>query len=162
MPSAIYRKQGGGTGTEAAPQPDENTPRQVAQLDQSQNARLFCEKRGRPPISDQLQEVTATAERRTEDMQRVPITIQSLTAAQALQKGIVSFDSLMQELPNATFTQSANATNTFIRGVRDASSSPSQEPSVAVYVDGVYMPVSAELTTFNFNNIQSIQVLEGP
>lgn len=155
-------QSGGGAETEAAPQPNENAPRQVAQLDQNQNTSSSASSAGVASTSNQLQEVTVTAERRAENMQQVPITIQSLTAAQALQKGIVSFDSLMQELPNATFTRSANATNTFIRGVGDASASPSQEPSAAVYVDGVYMPVSNGLTTFDFNNIQSIQVLEGP
>jgi iron complex outermembrane recepter protein len=109
-----------------------------------------------------LEEITVTAQRREENAQTVPITVDTVSGDDALRRGTTSIQSLAATIPNLTFTTASFATNTYIRGVGDNSASPNNEPSAAVYVDGVYNPASMALTAFNFNNISQIEVLKGP
>jgi iron complex outermembrane receptor protein len=117
------------------------------------------EQPGEAPV---LEEVTVHAQRRQENLQAVPITVDTVSGADALQRGTTSIQTLAATIPNLTFTTASFATNTYIRGVGDNSASPNNEPSAAVYVDGVYNPASMALTSFNFNNIEQIEVLKGP
>jgi iron complex outermembrane receptor protein len=109
-----------------------------------------------------LEEVTVHAQRRQENSQTVPITVDTISGVDAMERGTTSIQTLSATIPNLTFTTASFATNTYIRGVGDNSASPNNEPSAAVYVDGVYNPASMALTSFNFNNIEQIEVLKGP
>ncbi|HEY4211152.1 MAG TPA: TonB-dependent receptor [Steroidobacteraceae bacterium] len=111
---------------------------------------------------DQLTEVTVTAQRFAQNLQRVPIVVDTISGEQAIAQGTTNFQGLVAALPNVSFTTGFNATNTYIRGVGDNSASPNNQPSTAVYVDGVYYAQAQALTTFNFNNIERIEVLKGP
>jgi iron complex outermembrane recepter protein len=109
-----------------------------------------------------LEEVTVHAQRREENLQSVPITVDTVSGADAAARGSTSMWTLVNTIPNLSFTTGGSATNTYIRGVGDNSVSPNNEPSVAVYVDGVYNASSNALTAFSFNNIEQIEVLKGP
>ena len=109
-----------------------------------------------------LEEVTVHAQRRQESLERVPITVDTISGADAMDRGSTSIQTLAATIPNLTFTTASYATNTYIRGVGDNSASVNNEPSVATYIDGVYNPVAIALTSFNFNNIEQIEVLKGP
>src|SRR5258707_13727673 len=68
--------------------------------------------------SDAIQEITVTAQRRTENMQDVPITIQALTAETLTQLHVSTFDDFVKYLPNVT--QASNGpgqSNIFMRGL---------------------------------------------
>src|ERR1700687_1946313 len=52
--------------------------------------------------SDAIQEITVTAQRRTENMQDVPITIQALTAETLTQLHVSTFDDFVKYLPNVS------------------------------------------------------------
>ena len=52
--------------------------------------------------SDTIQEITVTAQRRVENMQDVPITIQALTAETLTQLNVQTFDDFIHYLPNVT------------------------------------------------------------
>ena len=52
--------------------------------------------------SDAIQEITVTAQRRTENMQNVPITITALTAETLTQLNVTTFDDYVKFLPNVT------------------------------------------------------------
>jgi outer membrane receptor protein involved in Fe transport len=47
----------------------------------------------------EIQEITVTAQRRTENMQDVPITIQALTAETLTQLNVSTFDDFVKYLP---------------------------------------------------------------
>ena len=53
--------------------------------------------------SDAIQEITVTAQRRTESIQDVPITIQAITGAQLAELNVTTFDDVLKYLPNVTF-----------------------------------------------------------
>ena len=109
----------------------------------------------------QLEEITVTAQRRAERQQDVPIADTAITFSEAQKRGIVDTTSLTMAVPGLVINHTANEGNIFIRGVGTNLFGPASEQTVAVYVDGVYMP-SPEANLFSFNNIDRVEVLKGP
>jgi iron complex outermembrane recepter protein len=108
----------------------------------------------------QLQEITVTAERVRENLQRVPIAVNAATGAQLQQAGVTDIQSLATLVPNVVNT--GNTTNfTYIRGIGSSNASLNNEAAVATYVDGVYM-ASPYGQFGSFNDISRIEVLKGP
>jgi iron complex outermembrane receptor protein len=128
----------------------------------SVSPRVMAVEAGGAADTGALEEVTVTAQRRSENLQRVPIAVDTVSGQDALERGTNSIQSLPATIPNLAFTTSGLFTNTYIRGVGDTSASPNNEPSAAVYVDGVYNPSPYAMTSLAFNNIQQIEVLKGP
>ena len=64
--------------------------------------------------SEGIPEIVVTAQRRTENMQEVPITIQALTAETLTQLNVSTFDDFVKYLPNVTAATRAPAKRTFI------------------------------------------------
>jgi iron complex outermembrane recepter protein len=109
----------------------------------------------------QLAEITVTAQKRAERAQDVPISDSTVSAAEALSRGITDTTSLQMAVPGLVIDHTANEGNIFIRGVGTNLFGPSSEQTVALYVDNVYMP-SPEANLFSFNNIDRVEVLKGP
>jgi iron complex outermembrane receptor protein len=110
---------------------------------------------------DQLAEITVTANRREENQQQVPIAVTAITADTAGKVGIVNALGLGEAVPGAVFNRQANGTIPFIRGVGNPNQTPGDEPSVASYVDDVYIPLSSSGIS-NYNTITRIEVEKGP
>src|SRR6202049_2137578 len=69
--------------------------------------------------SDAIQEITVTAQRRTENMQDVPISIQALTGETLTQLNVTTFDDFVKYVPNVTTAGSGPGQNSlFMRGLR--------------------------------------------
>ncbi|MFI4891637.1 MAG: TonB-dependent receptor plug domain-containing protein, partial [Steroidobacterales bacterium] len=51
-----------------------------------------------------IEEIVVTAQRRSESMQNVPITIQAITGEQLKELGVVSFTDLLRYTPNVTYS----------------------------------------------------------
>ena len=119
--------------------------------------------------SDALAEVTVTAQRRSERMQDVPISIQALTGENLQQLNISTFDDYIKYLPNVTTANNGpGQSEIFMRGL-SAGSQPSQGsastglwPNVAIYLDNQ----SGQLPNRNLDiyaaDLNRIEVLEGP
>jgi iron complex outermembrane recepter protein len=116
-----------------------------------------------------LQEVTVTAQRRSENLQDVPIAIQALTADTLKQLNVTTFDDYVRFLPNVTASSNGPALGQiYMRGLattQDGSQSSGATgsfPNVAVYLD----EQSAQLPGRNLDiyaaDIERIEVLEGP
>src|ERR1700729_3471835 len=119
--------------------------------------------------SDSLAEITVTAQRRTENIQDVPISIQALTAETLQQLNIQTFDDYVKSLPNVTMASNGPGQNeVFMRGLSagsqasQGSSSTGLWPNVAIYLDNQ----SAQLPNRNLDiyaaDLNRIEVLEGP
>lgn len=108
-----------------------------------------------------LEEIIVTAQKRSENLQKVPIAVTSVSA-ETLQTFHVTNNAQLAALtPGLNFTQSTIAAQPWIRGIGNASGVPGNEPAVSTYVDGVYRP-SPVSAWFSYNGIQNIQVLKGP
>jgi iron complex outermembrane receptor protein len=112
---------------------------------------------GAPSVAD----IIVTANKRAENLQKVPISIAAFTAKAIDTQGIKSVVDLPQLTPGLGFTRTLVGTNAFLRGVGTTSAGYSTESPIATYVDGLYMPNSAA-SSFSFNNIERIEVLKGP
>ena len=113
------------------------------------------------PSERQLQEVTVTANRREESNQQVPLGIAAVSSNTAEKIGVTDAQSLAAVVPGLLFNRQANASIPFLRGVGTPVGESGDEPSVALYVDDVYMPAgSASLA--NYTSIDHIEVEKGP
>ena len=111
-----------------------------------------------------MEEVTVTARKREELVQDVPLSVSAFDADQLEALKVRDLESLAVNMPNValddigTFPGTANFS---IRGLGINSSIPSIDPTVGIFVDGVYMGnnLGVILDTFDLENIQ---VLRGP
>ena len=108
-----------------------------------------------------IRDIVVTAQRRSENLQKVPIAISVATADQLQASGISSLQNLKLAAPSVQIANSAGQVFPFIRGVGTRALAPGIEAPIAVYVDGVYFASTAS-TAFSFNNIERIEVLRGP
>src|SRR3569833_1334900 len=87
-------------------------------------------------------EITVTAQRRSESIQKVPISMQAFTAETLQQLNVTTLDDYIKYLPNVTTANNGPGQNeVFMRGL-SAGSQPSQGsastglwPNVAIYLD---------------------------
>ena len=111
-----------------------------------------------------LEEITVTARKREELAQSVPVSISAFSAEQLEALKVRDLQDLSIAMPNvslddiATFRSTANFA---IRGLGINSSIPSIDPTVGVFIDGVYMGQNLGLVIDMFD-IASIEVLRGP
>src|SRR5262249_26942738 len=116
-----------------------------------------------------LEEITVTAQRRTESIQNVPISMQAFTSETLQQLNVQTFDDYIKFLPNVTTANNGPGQNeVFMRGL-SGGSQPSQGsgstglwPNVAIYLDNQ----SGQLPNRNLDiyaaDLSRIEVLEGP
>lgn len=108
-----------------------------------------------------LEEIVVTAQHREELLRDVPIAVNAITANALQNIGVSDTSALVQAVPSLNFTRSGPSGIFVIRGVATPNGSAGEEGSTAVYIDDVYMPDLAS-TINTFNNIQRIEVLNGP
>lgn len=114
------------------------------------------------PVVAEIEEVIVTAQRRRENIQGVPLSIISVSARSIEDHSahdITGLERLVPGLRVDTISQSAGL-SLRIRGF-GASSNAAIDPSVAPYMDGVYVPRPGTLLT-RFLDVQSVEVLRGP
>ncbi len=111
----------------------------------------------------ELEEIVVTAQKRSENLQDVPVAIKAFSGEQIAAALIGSTEDLVKLTPGMTFTEGTIATETAfrIRGAGTQSFSSSVEPSVAVLYDGVVMTRTAQSIT-DLADIERIEVLRGP
>ena len=114
-----------------------------------------------PDDSAQLGDITITAQRDSQPLQDVPIAVTAVTADNLVSRGMTDTRSIGMSVPNLSLSENGVSVTPFLRGVGSNQSNPNDEPSVATYVDGVYIP-SPTGNIFSFNNIERIEVLKGP
>lgn len=108
-----------------------------------------------------LAEIIVTAQKRSENLQDVPIAVTALSSAQLAGANIDGQLTLPKITPNLNFTVSSTFVAAYIRGVGTQYANPGLEPSVSVYLDDLYVPRAAG-GLFSFNDVERIEVLKGP
>ena len=110
-----------------------------------------------------LDEVIVTAEKRSENIQDVPISIIAMSAQQLQDAGVTDIKNMTVLTPGLTVTSTTNENSTTarIRGIGTVGDNPGLESSVGVVIDGVYRPRNG-VGFGNLGEIEQIEVLEGP
>ncbi len=111
-----------------------------------------------------LEEVIVTARRREESLQEVPISVSVLSAPELERLQIHDLTQLQYVTPNLSVApgQTTEASATIaIRGQYESDSTPSVDPPVGLYLDGVYF---ARMTGANLDlvDVDRVEVLRGP
>ncbi len=119
--------------------------------------------------SEGIQEITVTAQRRSENMQNVPITIQALTAETLNQLSVTTFNDYVKYLPNVTAPNNGPGQgNIFMRGLgsgtagSQSSGSIGGFPNVAIYLDEQSGQLPARNLDIYAADLERIEILEGP
>jgi len=111
-----------------------------------------------------LEEVVVTAQRREESLQETPISIVQF-GSQALENlGFNNLADIQSNVPNLTVRQSnvsGAGLRLYIRGIGTNDVQISQDPSVGLYVDGIYISRSSG-AAFQIADVERIEVLRGP
>ncbi|MES2058740.1 MAG: TonB-dependent receptor [Pseudomonadota bacterium] len=108
-------------------------------------------------------DIIVTAQKRTENVQNVPIAVQVLSGSQLEAGGVRDFTDLTKVAPSLIVRPSDQPVNASIsiRGIGTFAFSIGVEPSVAVQVDDV--PVTFQARAFaDLSDIARIEVLRGP
>ncbi|SLK07967.1 Outer membrane receptor proteins, mostly Fe transport [Novosphingobium mathurense] len=106
-------------------------------------------------------DIVVTAQRRAENMQKVPIAITAITGEALVANGISTTTDVAIMTPGLQIPQVVGAVNPRIRGIGAASAQGGNETPVSIYVDDVYY-ASSSSATFSLNNIEQVTVLKGP
>jgi iron complex outermembrane receptor protein len=112
-------------------------------------------------VTDTLQEVVVTAERRVQNLQDVPISATVLNAAALADQGVDNVADLQQVAPSLAINTYNRSTFINIRGVGIAQSAPTSSPGVAFYLDGAFIPHEFTIGQ-SFYDLASVEVLRGP
>ena len=116
------------------------------------------------PTTTNPNEIIVTARRRNETLQTTPVAITAINAAALENRASTNIGDLQGAAPNLLITQQnsgAQAANLSIRGLTYADIEKSQEPTVGVVVDGVFIGTNTG-QLLDFFDIEQIEVLRGP
>jgi iron complex outermembrane receptor protein len=110
-----------------------------------------------------LEEVIVTAQKRSESLQDVPVAVNAFSADTIQEAGINNTADLAVMTPSlhTLNVQSPFTTKLQIRGIGTSQSDPALEPSVGIFVDGVFLGRSG-LGMSDLTDIERIEVLQGP
>lgn len=111
--------------------------------------------------AQEVGEIVVTAQKRSENLQTVPISITSLGGELTRSAGIRTTEDFGVLSPGVNVTRSTNTSVIYLRGVGSTGGSAGQENAVATFVDGVYY-ASMAATVFSLNSIDRIEILKGP
>jgi iron complex outermembrane receptor protein len=115
----------------------------------------------RPDEAAQPGEILVVAQRRTERLEEVPLSVTALSQQALDRAGISRFDDIGEISPATRIERTGIFLQPTIRGISSSAVGTGQENNVAVYVDGFYQPnpnaIGADLV-----NISDIQILKGP
>jgi iron complex outermembrane receptor protein len=109
-----------------------------------------------------VEEVIVTAQKRAENVQDVPLSIMAVSEKALEAKGIDDVRGLERIVPNLRMDTIAQASGVALR-IRGfgASSNAAIDPSVAPYIDGVFIPRPGAILT-SFLDVEGVEVLRGP
>ena len=109
-----------------------------------------------------LEEIVVTAEKRSEDVNKVPVAITVFSGEKLQSEGVVTVDDLQNITPSLAVTRSPDGGVTLtLRGVTTTDFTPKGQPGVGFNIDGI--PIERPLETGNaFFDLERVEVLAGP
>src|SRR6202789_3861033 len=112
-----------------------------------------------PAANDALAEITVTAEKQTQNLQKTAAEATAIPSDVLIDAGITDLRQAQMIVPSVRFQAEGNNTQVFIRGVGANLDFANVEPNVAFNFAGIYMPREATRAAF-FDSAQ-MEVLPG-
>ena len=107
-----------------------------------------------------LEEVVVTAQKRVENLQDVPVSVQVISGQSLVQQNYNSLEELTKTVPAVHISTGGQANSIFIRGI-GSDQNPAFEQSVAMFTDDIYHGRS-RMSNAAFIDLERIEVLKGP
>jgi iron complex outermembrane recepter protein len=113
--------------------------------------------------TEQLGEIVVTAEKRSEKLQDVPISITAISPSQLNKSASKNLEELEGVIPGVTIPAATayGGSSIVIRGTSGSGTFLEDDP-VAVYVDGIYQPSNSRFAISDLTDVQSVEVVRGP
>ncbi len=112
--------------------------------------------------SNQLGDIIVTAQKRSERINDVPVSITAATGEDLAKVGVTDTSQLVKVVPGFTYQLSPYGTPVYgIRGISFFDTSGIAQPAVSVYVDQVPLPLSI-LSRGASLDLERVEVLKGP
>lgn len=110
-----------------------------------------------------VEEIVVTAQKREQSLQDVPMSISAISSDTLRDSGATGIGGVAALVPSLSLVQNNQplAQSYRIRGLGSDPSIPTFEPSVALFIDGVYMPRTG-LGVDDLVDIARVEVLKGP
>jgi outer membrane receptor protein involved in Fe transport len=110
-----------------------------------------------------LETMIVTATKREATLQEIPVAVTVTTAETIERAAINDLKDMQSVVPSLKINtlQGSSETNFFIRGFGNGANNPGIEPSVGLFIDGVYRSRSASAIT-DLPNVERVEVLRGP
>ena len=111
----------------------------------------------------QLEEVIVTAQKRSENLQDVPVAVSAITADQLDDIGFNDIADIAAQVPSLiVLTNISPLSATFrIRNIGNAGNIPTFEPATGLFIDGAFRSRSG-MGIGDLADVQSVEVLKGP
>lgn len=111
-----------------------------------------------------VEELVVTAQKRAQDIQDVPISMTALTSQFIEDSGLTSVMDMTQYVPNVQINSVTDSRSTAIRirGIGTDGNNAGIDPSVGVFIDGVFQGRSGASSITDLIDIERIEVLRGP
>lgn len=114
------------------------------------------------PAFAQVEEVIVTAQKKSEDIQSVPISMSAFGGNDLAAHQIAEFKDLQFAVPSVQFTKgNFGPSNFLIRGIGSSAVANSGDPGIAVLANDIYLP-APPLTSGTYFDVEQVAVLRGP
>ncbi len=114
----------------------------------------------RAQAADNLGEVVVTATKTgATNLQKTPLSVDVISGSDLKKEGIETFRDRQASVPSVKFFVQGTNPRIYIRGVGGYNSN---DGDVSLYVDGVFVAKPSAVTQGSFNDLDRIEVLEGP
>lgn len=108
--------------------------------------------------------ITVTARKKTERLQEAPVAVTAIGSDRLERIGATDISDLSGRAPNVTINTIGNfgsSVAVFIRGIGNGDPDSTVDPSVGIYVDGVYIPRTAN-SSLDLFDVEQVEILRGP
>jgi iron complex outermembrane recepter protein len=108
-----------------------------------------------------LEEVVVYAQKRSENLQQVPIALTAVTAESLARSGVSTTQDLAFVAPSLVYSRTGAYAQPYLRGVGSELTNANADPSVTTYVDGVVVSTTAGLIQ-ELLGVERVEVSAGP
>lgn len=113
-------------------------------------------------MSQQLEEVLVTAERRSRSIQDVPLSVAAIGGSDVRMGKITDLNDIAFKVPGVTFNEfNVGEPRIYIRGIGNSSDSAASDQAVGFFLDEVYIGRTGGIG-FDLFDLERIEVLRGP
>lgn len=106
-------------------------------------------------------DIVVTAQRRSETLAKVPLTINAVSGESLKKAGVVDVQALQTVIPGLVFNNIGANAAIYLRGIGTRTAFAGLEPSIATYQDDRYI-AGSQGNLFELMDVERVEVVKGP